>query len=198
MRNVHYTLFILVLAACGQHPKTEAESSYYTQIKKERKEKDLYLVSNGILDEDFLEGFKGLNYFDIDSTLKVRAQMVWNTKHRTEIKTSTEETRNYYVFCQLKFILDKQEHILNAYTEDTINVTYLFVPFKDMTSGHESYPAGRFLEIPYSGEKTEITLDFNQAFNPYCHYNHTYSCPLVPMENILKTSIRAGEKKLYD
>jgi uncharacterized protein (DUF1684 family) len=42
-----------------------------------------------------------------------------------------------------------------------------------------------------------IELDFNYAFNPYCHYNSTFSCPIVPFENHLKVHIFAGEKKLH-
>ena len=37
-------------------------------------------------------------------------------------------------------------------------------------------------------------LDFNQAYNPYCVYNPTYSCPLPPAENTLEVAISAGER----
>jgi hypothetical protein len=39
-----------------------------------------------------------------------------------------------------------------------------------------------------------VELDFNKAYNPYCAYNETYSCPLPPAENLLDVAIRAGEK----
>ena len=39
-----------------------------------------------------------------------------------------------------------------------------------------------------------ITIDFNLAYNPYCAYNSNYKCPMVPLENVLKEEILAGEK----
>ena len=39
-----------------------------------------------------------------------------------------------------------------------------------------------------------IILDFNKAYNPYCAYNETFSCPLTPEENTLTVAILAGAK----
>ncbi|NIR36327.1 MAG: DUF1684 domain-containing protein [Actinobacteria bacterium] len=68
-----------------------------------------------------------------------------------------------------------------------------FLPFRDATSGSESYGAGRFLDIdgPLDGP---VTIDFNLAYNPYCAYDESYSCPLPPAENWLQVPIRAGEQ----
>jgi uncharacterized protein (DUF1684 family) len=69
----------------------------------------------------------------------------------------------------------------------------LFVPFVDLTSGTETYPAGRYLDLDRT--RTGIYLiDFNRAYNPYCYYNPTYDCPYPPRENRLKVPVRAGEK----
>ncbi|MEN3026191.1 MAG: DUF1684 domain-containing protein [Chlorobiota bacterium] len=69
----------------------------------------------------------------------------------------------------------------------------LFVPFKDSTTGHETYEGGRYLELPeVDGE--EYWLDFNRAYHPYCAYNPAYACPLVPPENVLLIPVRAGER----
>jgi uncharacterized protein (DUF1684 family) len=70
----------------------------------------------------------------------------------------------------------------------------LFLAFGDETSAVESYGAGRYLDIKKVPGSTSITLDFNLAYNPYCAYNDTYSCPLPPKENLLPVAIRAGEK----
>jgi uncharacterized protein (DUF1684 family) len=40
-------------------------------------------------------------------------------------------------------------------------------------------------------------LDFNKAYNPYCAYNETYSCPIPPRQNNLPVAIKAGEKKYF-
>jgi uncharacterized protein (DUF1684 family) len=73
----------------------------------------------------------------------------------------------------------------------------LFLAFGDATSALETYGAGRYLDVQkVPGGKT-ITLDFNKAYNPYCAYNDTFSCPLPPPENLLKVAIKAGEKTYH-
>jgi uncharacterized protein len=67
------------------------------------------------------------------------------------------------------------------------------VPFTDLTSGTETYAAGRYLEITRT--VTGIyTIDFNRAFQPYCSYNHKYDCPYPPPSNRLPVAVRAGER----
>lgn len=63
---------------------------------------------------------------------------------------------------------------------------------RDGTSGHETYPASRFLigEDPRDGQ---ITLDFNKAHNPPCAFTDFAICPLPPRQNILPFRIEAGE-----
>ncbi len=69
----------------------------------------------------------------------------------------------------------------------------LFVVLADRTSGHGSYPAGRFLDVgaPVNGK---VSLDFNRAYNPPCAFTRFATCPLPPPENRLDLFIEAGEK----
>jgi hypothetical protein len=69
----------------------------------------------------------------------------------------------------------------------------LFVPFTDLTSGSETYPGGRYIDLDLTKSGIYV-LDFNRAYNPYCYYNKTYDCPIPPRENRLQVPIRAGEK----
>ncbi len=69
----------------------------------------------------------------------------------------------------------------------------LFIPFRDATSGAETYGAGRYVEATPVGD-ARWSLDFNRAYNPYCAYNDRWRCPLPPRENWLTVAIRAGEK----
>jgi uncharacterized protein (DUF1684 family) len=43
-------------------------------------------------------------------------------------------------------------------------------------------------------EGSQLTLDFNRAFNPLCNYSPAYNCAIPPKENHLEVAIRAGEK----
>ena len=73
----------------------------------------------------------------------------------------------------------------------------LFVLFRDATSGEETYPAGRYLDLDPGRDlaaEGKWILDFNKAYNPWCAYSESYTCPLVPLENWLKVPVRAGEK----
>ena len=73
----------------------------------------------------------------------------------------------------------------------------LFVPFRDKTSGEETYGAGRYLDLePDEGLTAggKWILDLNMAYNPWCAYSEDYACPFVPPENWLDLPIRAGEK----
>ena len=69
----------------------------------------------------------------------------------------------------------------------------LFLPFTDLTSGNGSYGGGRYvdLRIPLGDS---VTIDFNTAYNPYCAYNHDYSCPIPPKQNDLQVEVKAGVK----
>ncbi len=69
----------------------------------------------------------------------------------------------------------------------------LFFVLADRTSGHGSYPAGRFLdaEAPVGGK---VVLDFNRAYNPPCAFTPYATCPLPPAENRLDLAVEAGEK----
>ncbi len=73
----------------------------------------------------------------------------------------------------------------------------LFIPFKDATSGPETYGAGRHLDFDAARDRTadgKWILDLNRAYNPWCMYSEEYTCPFVPRENCLAMPIRAGEE----
>ncbi len=67
----------------------------------------------------------------------------------------------------------------------------LFVPFRDATSGAETYGSGRYIEANFDGELVE--LDLNMAYNPSCAYSDGWNCPVPPAENWLSVPVRAGE-----
>jgi uncharacterized protein (DUF1684 family) len=70
----------------------------------------------------------------------------------------------------------------------------LFLIFADRTSGHGSYPAGRYLKAQKPDATGRLVLDFNRAYNPPCAFTDFATCPLPPPENRLDLAIEAGEK----
>ena len=77
----------------------------------------------------------------------------------------------------------------------------IFLPFRDATSGNETYAAGRYLldsaksaDLGGDAERGTLILDFNFAFQPSCAFDPKWACPLAPPENRLDIAIRAGER----
>lgn len=71
----------------------------------------------------------------------------------------------------------------------------LFLIFADRTSGHETYPAARFLYADPPGSDGTTIVDFNKAYNPPCAFTEFSTCPLPPASNRLDLRIEAGEQK---
>lgn len=79
----------------------------------------------------------------------------------------------------------------------------LFVPFRDRTSGRETYGGGRYLfdtakdtdglVLEITPGSSRVTIDFNYAYNASCAYSPRWACPLAPPENHLPVAVRAGE-----
>lgn len=82
------------------------------------------------------------------------------------------------------------EHINHPVLKD-----YLFLPFKDNTSGYSTYGGGRYIDLKMGDiQNNEVIIDFNKAYNPYCAFSDGYSCPVPPAENFIRYNIEAGER----
>ncbi len=93
----------------------------------------------------------------------------------------------------LEFTINGEKHSLGALSPAGEPIRALFVPFADLTTGNETYSAGRYLDIEPTATGL-YTIDFNYAYNPTCAYNKSYECPYPPPSNRLKIAVRAGEK----
>lgn len=201
-RNVYYTLSLLILiciTACSNADKYgNADAVYAKKLLKERINKDKEVLSEGIIQEKDIQNFKELHYFLPDTNFIVQAHIRKLPPIVYTFKTNTDRSPQYFTYCTLEFKIGDSTCHLIAYTRDLELSEGLFIPFKDASAGNETYGGGRYIEMPFDGIGNTLTLDFNRAFNPYCHYNTKYSCPVVPPENVLKVRIAAGEKKYHD
>jgi uncharacterized protein (DUF1684 family) len=105
--------------------------------------------------------------------------------------TSTGKLRDMTRIGTLEFTMKGQPLKLAAFLEE--GSRRLFVPFSDLTSGTETYQAGRYMNLDPTATGIYI-VDFNIAYHPYCYYNPEYDCPFPPAENRLTIPIRAGER----
>jgi uncharacterized protein (DUF1684 family) len=133
--------------------------------------------------------FAGSLAYRVPAVLRVEPDRV-----TMEMPTSTGQRRLMQRVGKLEFSLKGQSLTLGAFTEAAApNYDRLFVPFTDLTSGTETYPAGRYLDLDRTRTGLYV-IDFNRAYNPYCYYNNTYDCPYPPRENRLQLPVRAGER----
>lgn len=105
-------------------------------------------------------------------------------------QTEDEECPGYAVFR-----MHGREYRLYPIFEEP-GAKELFYIFRDLTTGKETYGAGRFF---YSGlpENGHVVLDFNKAYNPPCAFSPYATCPLPPKENRLDLRVEAGEKTYH-
>jgi uncharacterized protein (DUF1684 family) len=182
---------VLVLCAgCSSAPP-----DYAGTIAAERAYKDEMFRNDreeSPVKPDEFDKFLPLSYFPIDEGYAVPAQLDPAPQRVTfTMPTSTGKLRNVERIGTLKFNVKGQPLQLTAFLEE--GSRRLFVPFSDLTSGTETYQAGRYMNLDPSPSGIYI-VDFNIAYNPYCYYNPEYDCPLPPAENRLKVPIRAGER----
>jgi uncharacterized protein (DUF1684 family) len=192
-------ILLVMMTACAKTDTAGREPSVSVDpVLKERAAKDAAFKAEDspILPED-RSGFKGLDYYPLDPGLRftVRLQR-YSSPEQVRLGTNTGEIRSGLRYGFFSFQIGNQECRLQAYRLDDApeGGPYLFIPFRDSTSGRETYGSGRYIDLK---ENTSgiYDLDFNRASNPYCAYNPTFSCPIPPDENSLKVAIRAGEKK---
>jgi uncharacterized protein (DUF1684 family) len=171
----------------------ELPSSFYIDtIEAERVEKDRFFRTHPYSPIEDRSSFTGLNYYPPDPALRFELplQKAEQVEELT-IQTSTGDEQTYHRLGTVGFEIDGEPAALAIYQSPDHDG--LFVPFRDATSGQETYGAGRYLE-PAELAGDRLLVDFNLAYNPYCAYSEQYSCPLPPLENWLKVPIRAGEK----
>jgi uncharacterized protein len=136
-------------------------------------------------------GYASLDYFPYDAALRFYG----------DVETAESEPREidgflFRRFAHVRFELGALElYWLEGYGGG------VFLPFRDSTSGSETYGAGRYLLDTVKGADLgtvdgRVVLDFNFAYNPSCSYDDRWACPLTPPANRLAVEIPAGERML--
>jgi uncharacterized protein (DUF1684 family) len=156
--------------------------------------------------------FSGLRYFPYDPALRVEATLTPQPAQGTEeLPSSGPRPVQYPRAGTISFSLDGVALSLAVYWIDVYGGG-LFLPFRDVTSGAETYGAGRYLFDTVKGSDFlrldgdgasgyaggRVLLDFNYAYNPSCSYDARWVCPLAPRENVLAMPIRAGERNYHE
>lgn len=138
-------------------------------------------------------GFNAIPYFPIDPSFRFTA------KFKPHPPGATIEIVNILGMVEpmanpgtVSFSRDGKRFTLEAVDEGDHR---LFLIYADRTSGHESYPAARFLYAAYPDAAGNTVVDFNKGYNPPCAFTAYSTCPMPPLSNRLDLAITAGEKK---
>lgn len=186
-------LAIIVLGIIGiMFYSLSGSESYADTVKKQRDNFVKNLMSEDDSPIASLKDFSGIKYFDADKNFIIDAEfkaesagqgmILMTDSTQTEIKKAGTAT----------FSVNGKTFTVNVFDEGE---QFLF-PFRDLTSGKETYGGGRFINIPKESlNDDKLEINFNNAHNFYCAYNESYICPIPPKENFIDAEIRAGEKK---
>jgi uncharacterized protein (DUF1684 family) len=134
--------------------------------------------------------FNGLEYYDPAPDLVFTVAVDVVEPEPVQVGTTTGDERTYDKVATATVVVEGTDVTLSLYSAGHPG---LFLPFRDATSGSETYGAGRYLDVEPNGDGT-VTLDFNYAYAPFCAYSDAYSCALPPYDNWLEVPIRAGER----
>lgn len=187
-------LFVFAFTVCKTNAQTytgEIEQ-FQEQLNEEYKDPE-----ESPLEKKMRRQFKGHDFYPIDSTYRVTAHYIKiENGEDFAMQTSTQTPRAYQKYAMAIFTLHGVQDTLYLYQshrlrEKAAYKKYLFLPFTDLTNGSETYGGGRYIDLQIP-DANVIIIDFNKAYNPYCAYSHSYSCPIPPTENFINHKITAG------
>jgi uncharacterized protein (DUF1684 family) len=193
--------FLLLLLTGFLSTEVVAQTQFPEEIAKHRETyKNDFLASKGSPLKS-KEDISYLRFYEPDSTYRIVATVQLTPKAEPfEMPTYNGMTRPHVEYGVVSFVLNGKPQKLTLYRNlNLIRMPeyrdYLFLPFKDATSGLATYGGGRYLDFRMSDIKNgQLTIDFNKAYNPYCAFSEGYPCPIPPKNNVLSVSIEAGEK----
>lgn len=149
MKNILLT-FVLVYTfySCTQDKRVLMGN---TQFQKELNA-DYKDATTSPLTKPDRKKFKGLDFFQFDSTYVVQASFKRTPDEEPfKMKTTTDRLPIYVKYGELSFSLKGKEFSLNIYQDQSLTheegfEDYLFLPFLDETNGLESYGGGRYVD----------------------------------------------------
>lgn len=192
--EVRFRVFAALVAIGAGAACTSAPADYPTKIAAARAAKDenFKTASDSPVPADKRAILIPLSYFPVDENFAIPATLepAEERKHM-QVPTSTGKIRDLESAGTLKFSWKGQPLRLTAFLGE--GEPRLFVPFTDLTTGSDTYAAGRYLNLDPTATGIYV-VDFNAAYHPYCYYSNEFDCPFPPSENRLAVAIRAGER----
>lgn len=171
------------------------EAAWRDELLRERAMKDSFMGRHP--ESPFVAEripFHPLRYFPPAAEFRVEGRLErLGIPEEAYLRTNRDGQSVMRYLGDIHFALGGKAFSLRVYHAGEGVGTSVFIPFRDSTSGRESYGAGRYMTLELN-ESDRYDLDFNRAFNPYCAYTDAFECGLPPSENDLPVAVRAGEQ----
>jgi uncharacterized protein (DUF1684 family) len=190
---------MFIIASCNG---VKEDKAYRQKIAAERMQinEEFFNPKISPLDSTSFYTFKGIRFFPIQEKYRVMAKIqLLQNQAVFELPHSHNKTKPYKNYAVLQFELDGKSLeliVLEQQNKKEGYENYLLLPFTDETNGKETYGAGRYIDLEKVAGATEVEIDFNKAYNPYCAYNDRYTCPIPPKENHIPLAMEAGMKNV--
>jgi len=162
------------------------------RLLRDRSEQDLFLLEHysSPLPEEHRPGFEGLNYFPPDTAWELTGEYQPTAPRKVPVPSSIGIESAYTMLGVVALSVGGVDYRLTVLDDGDGGG---FIPFRDGTSGVETYSGGRYAGVD-TDTVGEVIIDFNRAQNPWCVYDEEFTCPLPPPENRIAESIPAGAK----
>jgi hypothetical protein len=204
-RGAALAILLVLLPACGQRLGFTAvppPPSWSEDLRILRTSRDASFANDpdSPVPEGKRAGFRGLAYFAPDPSWRYAGFIErYKVPERFTIVTTAGKERPCERYGRVRFRRDGRELTLQVYRlldlPERDGGEGLFLPFKDGTTGKQTYAAGRYIDLEGEGDGP-FTLDFNRAYAPSCAYGdpQRFQCPVTPPENTLPIRVEAGER----
>ena len=157
----------------------------------------LYLGAETPLRPDARRAFHGLQWWPVDARFRLEGTRLQRraVPKPARLATTGDEGVLFLETGTFAFTLLGVACRLLAFepAPGEVDEPYILIPFRDATTGNETYGAGRYLDLD-PREDDAYDLDLNRAYHPYCAYDDAWSCTLPPPENRLAVRVEAGER----
>jgi uncharacterized protein (DUF1684 family) len=158
----------------------------------ERDERDRFFADHyaSPIPEGQRAAFTGLEYFAPDPVWEIDGRFEAVDPHKVPIPSTTGTESPYTMVGRVILSIGDDAYTLTVLDDGDGSA---FIPFRDGTSGRETYGGGRYVGIDPAADG-DVVVDFNTAKNPWCVYDEDFVCPLPPQDNWISDPIPAGEK----
>ena len=149
-----FTLFFLLLAPFVTSAQS-TDSLYLQEMSayQQKLNKEYADPAESPLEPEDLKDFKELPFFPVNEKYRINARFVRTPGSKAfKMPTFTSRKPVYEKFGEAHFELDGEKIVLAIYQSHDLRQkeeykNHLFLPFKDLTNGRESYGGGRYLDL---------------------------------------------------